>query len=635
MIPLSRTAAYATVLAAVGFSSLLRAQTYAPLEREEDPPAPLVLRRDFAPPRVVPFGRFTSYQVNVNSNGQNIIGDAANEPSIAVQPSNSNVMTVGWRQFNNVTSNFRTAGWGYTTNGGTSWTFPGTLVANQFRSDPVLNADATGNFFYNSLLGNFYTDHWRSMTGGISWEYLGPSHGGDKQWFTIDTTNSSGRGFQYQSWSIFGNNYNGAQFTRSVDGGVTWSTPSYIPNEPVWGTLDVDTNGNLFIGGMNPSTGQVWCVRSTNAKDPMVAPTFDQSTPVDLGGWIAGSQSINPVGLVGQVYLAVDRSGTATNNNIYMLASVLPKEPTGASDVMFARSTDGGASFSAPVRINTDAANASKWHWLASLGVAPNGRIDVVWLDTRNASNNTDSQLFYAYSFDGGSTWSPNTAVTIAFNPFVGYPNQAKMGDYMSVVSDNGAGHVAYCATFNGEQDIYYVRVTPIAPVPSSAVSRKTHGDAGALDLVLPLTGSPAIEPRRGSGANFNSHEVVITFANNVSVGGVSVTSADGLAIASHSVNGAAVTVSVANVADAQTLSLKLSNVNDGVAFGDVTIPMAVLLGDSNADRAVNSGDATQTRARAGQTPDAATLRSDVNADGLINSGDAIVVRSRSGASLP
>jgi hypothetical protein len=35
--------------------------------------------------------------------------------------------------------------------------------------------------------------------GGQSWTRVGPADGGDKQWFTIDNTNSSGRGFQYQS----------------------------------------------------------------------------------------------------------------------------------------------------------------------------------------------------------------------------------------------------------------------------------------------------------------------------------------------------------------------------------------------------------------------------------------------------
>jgi hypothetical protein len=59
------------------------------------------------------------------------------------------------------------------------------------------------------------------------------------------------------------------------------------------------------------------------------------------------------------------------------------------------------------------------------------------------------------------------------------------------------------------------------------------------------------------------------------------------------------------------------------------------LLGDTNADRGVNSGDALQTRSRAGQAADATNFRSDVNADGSINSGDAILVRARLGESLP
>ena len=128
---------------------------------------------------------------------------------------------------------------------------------------------------------------------------------------------------------------------------------------------------------------------------------------------------------------------------------------------MFARSTDNGQTFSAPRRINDDPINSSKWHWFGTFSVAPDGRLDAVWLDTRNAANNTDSQLFYSYSRDGGNTWSPNVAVSEPFNPLLGYPNQNKIGDYMAIVSDLGGGNVAYTATFNGEQDVYYVRVAP------------------------------------------------------------------------------------------------------------------------------------------------------------------------------
>ena len=116
-------------------------------------------------------------------------------------------MVIGWRQFNSVTSNFRQGGWGYTSNGGTTWTFPGVLENNVFRSDPVLGADDTGRFFYLSLLQSFLTTMWRSLDGGQTFTNIGPATGGDKQWFTIDNTNSMGHGFQYQIWDHASNNY--------------------------------------------------------------------------------------------------------------------------------------------------------------------------------------------------------------------------------------------------------------------------------------------------------------------------------------------------------------------------------------------------------------------------------------------
>ena len=468
MLRLGFLTAISPLLAAAAFSQTVARKPLpaGPLEKYDNPPAvaaPRVLA--ISPALVSRFGSYTSYQVNVDANGNNMVGDAANEPSICVDPHNSNRMSIGWRQFDSVASNFREAGSAYTTNGGTRWIAPGVLQNNVFRSDPVLNSDTTGRFFYLSLLQNFFVDLWRSINGGQSWTMVAPADGGDKQWFTIDNTNSSGHGFQYQCWSTDGNNFGGRQFSRSTNDGLTWMNPINIPNIPRWGTLDVDSNGNLFIGGVNLDTGQIWCVRSTNAKNGAVVPTFDQNTAVNLGGQIVFGESINPEGLVGQVFLAVDRSGTSTNNNIYMLASVQPTGFATGSDVMFARSTDGGRTFSAPHRINDDPINHAKWHWFGTLSVAPSGRIDAVWYDMRNSPNNVTSQLFYSYSTDGGNNWSPNVAVSNPFNPFIGYPNQQKIGDYITVVSDDASANVAYAATFNGEEDIYYVRIPPSAAV--------------------------------------------------------------------------------------------------------------------------------------------------------------------------
>lgn len=604
------------------------------MEKYDNPPA-LLSRTGLSPRLISRFDSFTSYQVNVSASGLNITGDAANEPSICVDPTNGNKMAIGWRQFDSVTSNFRQAGWGYTNNGGTTWTFPGVLESNVFRSDPVLDASDTGGFFYLSLLQTFFDNMWRSLDGGQSWMNIAPAKGGDKQWFTIDNTSSTGHGFQYQLWSTDGNNYNGRQFTRSTDGGITWLNPINIPNRPAWGTLDVDTNGNLFLVGVNFNTNQIWCERSSNAKNSAVTPTFDQSTAINLGGDIDVDEFINPEGLVGQAFVAVDRSGTSLNNNVYILASVLPTGFTTGSDVMFVRSTNAGQTFGAPHRINDDPINHDKWHWLGTFAVAPNGRIDCVWLDTRNAANNTDSQLFYSYSTDGGDNWSPNVAVSNSFNPFLGYPNQNKMGDYITMVSDNTGGNVAYCATFNGEEDIYYVRVAPPVPVPISVVSRKTHGGAGTFDLPLPIAGNAGIECRSGSGPNSNGHQIIVTFANPVTVSGVAVSSSDNLATATQSVSGGVVTVDLSNVTDGQTITVTLTSVNDGVHLGDVAVKMSVLLGDTTASGGVNSSDVSQIKAQSGQTVGSSNFRTDVNTNGSINSSDVSLVKSRSGAALP
>lgn len=628
-----------SALTLLGSFSLAAGTTRKPLPTEalehyED--APLILFRTGLSPRMISqFGGFTSIQVNVDASGHNITGDAANEPSITVDPNNHNNMSIGWRQFDSVASNFRQAGYGYTSNAGASWTFPGVLENNVFRSDPVLDSDSGGDFFYLSLLGTFYDTMWKSINGGQNWTNVAPAEGGDKQWFTIDKTNSIGHGFQYQSWSTSGNNYGGKQFTRSIDGGMTWINPVNIPHTPAWGTLDVDTTGNVFLGGVNLSNGQIWCERSSNAKDSTATPSFDQSTQVNLGGDIGFSEPINPDGLVGQVFLVIDHSGTATNNNIYMMASVLPTGSSNGSDVMFVRSTDDGKTFSAPVRVNDDPINHNKWHWLGTLSVAPNGRIDSIWLDSRNAANNTDSQLFYSYSTDGGVTWAPNVAITNSFNPFLGYPDQNKMGDYMTLVSDNTGADVAYCATFNGEEDIYYVRLSPGSG--GSLTLQSADSTKSGFAINLPLSGSPGVEDR--SGGNGGSYTLEFVFSNNLtSVAGVTTTcgtvkngkidSSDPhryiVNLRGVDCNEQDVTVTLTGVTDDQSNTLPSASATVGF-----------LLGDVDGDGTVTIADYQAVKADVGQPADTSNFREDIKANGTITAADARIVRMQQGTSLP
>lgn len=69
-----------------------------------------------------------------------------------------------------------------------------------------------------------------------------------------------------------------------------------------------------------------------------------------------------------------------------------------------------------------------------------------------------------------------------------------------------------------------------------------------------------------------------------MTVGGVTITSSDGLATAAQTASGAVVTINLSAVANAQAARIVLTNVSDCTNAGDVAIPFRVLAGDWNAN---------------------------------------------------
>jgi hypothetical protein len=438
-----------------------------PREVLDDPPG-VPARPVPGAPRSEPvrFRQFTANQVNVDAFGANIPGDAANEPSIAVNPLEPNKMAIGWRQFDTVTSNFRQAGWGYTNDGGRTWTFPGVIDPGLFRSDPVLISDKNGTFYYSSLQSSFLVDIFPSTDNGVSWLSAVPAFGGDKQWTTVDRTDGIGSGNFYQSWS--------------TTGSCCGPNPVIIPNSPVWGTLDVGPDGTLYVSGTRFGSSLFHVAHSSNAQDPGVTPTFE-TVAVDLGGGLVFSSGPNPSGLLGQAWIAADplipadqryiegaaaeypQGGGRPSDGlragfVYMLASV---DPSGSDplDVHFASSWNGGVSWTPFVRVNDDPSSPNSWQWFGTMSVAPNGRIDAIWNDTRDTGVTNMSALYYSFSINGGADWSPNERISEFWDSHIGWPQQNKIGDYYHMVSDNVGAHVAWAATFNGEQDVYYTRI--------------------------------------------------------------------------------------------------------------------------------------------------------------------------------
>ncbi|MCH7597100.1 MAG: exo-alpha-sialidase, partial [Planctomycetes bacterium] len=296
--------------------------------------------------------------------------------------------------------------------------------------------------------------------GGINWFDPVPAFGGDKQWIAVDDrVEGTGIGHIYQIWNVQFTCCVPDDFARSIDNGMSFPSSMNIPTPSMkWGTMDTGPDGTLYLAGSTLNqTGHLF-TRSGDAKDPASRPTFDDSTGISLGGvtgGFGGFSGPNPSGLIGQVWIAADPSRFG---RLYVLGSVLPPSADPV-DVMFIRSVDDGKHWTAPIRVNDDAAGTNAWQWFGAMSVAPNGRIDSVWYDTRTTGVANLSAMFYSYSTDYGNTWSTNVQVTPTFNSHVGFPNQNKLGDYIGCISDNGGVSVAYAATFNGEQDVWFLRI--------------------------------------------------------------------------------------------------------------------------------------------------------------------------------
>jgi len=226
--------------------------------------------------------------------------------------------------------------------------------------------------------------------------------------------------------------------------------------------LCVDADGILYVvGSEGMGAGGIVVAKSSTARDTEEIVNWDFYTEVYLAGELVSGVSVNPGGLLGQAWIDVDISEGPGSGNVYVLAAVYPFSSTDQGEIMFSRSTDGGESWDFPTRINDDDLYSNNIQWFGTMSVAPNGRIDAVWLDTRDYPGTNLSALYYSYSVDQGETWTENEKLSESFDPHLGWPQQNKMGDYFDMVSDNEGAHLAWANTLNGEQDVYYGHIVP------------------------------------------------------------------------------------------------------------------------------------------------------------------------------
>ncbi|MBI1827814.1 MAG: exo-alpha-sialidase [Planctomycetes bacterium] len=399
---------------------------------------------------------YTSIQVNVDAYGCNIPGDAANEPSIVIDPTDLKKMAIGWRQFDSVLSDFRQAGWAYSHDAGHTWVFHGSLTPCVFGSDPVLTSNAEGEMYYVSI-NDSETRLFRSLDRGVTWPAVTQvtDYFADKPWITVDKTLGVGHGNVYVVTPL-------SSFQRSTDSG-----DSFFSYDAQWGngnTLDVGVDGCVWVAAHGNGDTEVDVTVSCNAQDPSAEPAFSLSGTIRLSMFPVGC-NVNGIGLFAQPWIVTDHSTTNLRGNIYVCTAG-PSNPDnslpGPASVVFIRSSNHGKTWDGPILVNDEPPSGNACQWFPMISVASNGRIDAVWNDTRTYGTSRLTELRYSSSSDGGETWSPSVGVSPLFGASIGYPsNNPKLGDYYHMLSDNLGVNVAYAATFNDEQDIYFLRIGP------------------------------------------------------------------------------------------------------------------------------------------------------------------------------
>jgi hypothetical protein len=241
-----------------------------------------------------------------------------------------------------------------------------------------------------------------------------------------------------------------AGFSVSTDGGQTFSKPVFLPSlkSPDHSLLcctptgiSVDNSGLVRIVATgehnNPKTGQTIpfiAVQTVNeaAKnlDEMVN-TVIAADPITMIALFAGNQF--RVGTLPEI--------ASDSNGLYVVWS---DSRTGHADVLLARSTDGGNTWSSPLRVN-DVTEGQ--HFFPTI-VASGGIVSVAWYDSRLSTNPNGTinalDVFYAESTNAGRTFSADVRVTsVSFNA-----NQARIidfargrpfiGDYISIAAGPG-----------------------------------------------------------------------------------------------------------------------------------------------------------------------------------------------------
>ncbi len=239
-------------------------------------------------------------------------------------------------------------------------------------------------------------------------------------------------------------------FTRSTDGGLTFSMAIPTPGSGFPGGMTVDPAGNLYIEAIHCTGDSALCSGGGSATI-LVAKSTDGGLTLDPPV-VAAAIKPDPMPFPGNGFIwpfvGVSFYIAADANGVYIAWDDFG---TGDADVLFSKSTDGGLSWTRPLRVN----DVTKGEQFFSAIAVSDGIISVIWYDSRlgQLPNGTITNLdvFFAASRDGGLTFSRSVRVTTAsFDPNrvvagdLGFGFTPFIGDRLSIAASPTAVHAIW-----------------------------------------------------------------------------------------------------------------------------------------------------------------------------------------------
>lgn len=396
------------------------------------------------------------------------------EPSIMIDPKNTDHM-VGGANIDNMY---------YSTDGGFTWTHDVLTSSYGVWGDPVLIVDTAGAWYFFHLSNPPTGGNWidrivcqKKDTIGGTWNngtYMGldGTKAQDKQWAVVDVTNNN----IYVTWTQF-DEYNSSSpddksnihFSRSFDGGATWSEALRI-NEISGDCIDDDNTTEGAVPAVGPN-GEVYV-----AWAGPVGLVFDRSLDQgetwleeDIyigpfpGGWAYDIPGISRCN--GLPITKCDLSGGPNHGTIYVNWTD-QRNGIDDTDVWLCKSTDGGDTWSDPVRVNDDPPGKQQFFtWMDVDQVS--GHLWFVWYD-RRAYDDNNTDVYMAVSRDGGESFINFKVSESPFLPF----ESTFFGDYTNVSAYNNVVRPIWARMEGSDLSIYTAIIDPYIvgieePVPS------------------------------------------------------------------------------------------------------------------------------------------------------------------------